>query len=148
MSGKLVGGNVCQICQITLNDYKTGCHFLFENEFENHESQLPVDSTRILACSFWFWPRCQLLYRLHLFVHLFQEPLSGGLFGSWVSQKWKTWWCHSTTYSDASANCWSPEGYGHRTNSVLELRVLMLSSLLLKQCPTGTGKLKTFYQTS
>lgn len=126
--GKLVGGNVCRVCEITSKDYKMSCHFLFEKQFENHKSKLPVGRTRILACSFWFWPLSQLFYRLHCFLHLFQEPLSGGLFGLWMSRKWKTWWCLSTNPSDSSVNCQPPGVYGHKTNSFLEQRVLMLST--------------------
>lgn len=100
------------------------CHFLFEN----HKSKLQVGRAWILACSFWFWPLSQLFDRLLCFLHQFQEPLSGGLFGLWMC-KWKTWSCLSTKQSDSSANCQPPGVYGHRTNSLLEQTVLMLSTL-------------------
>jgi len=54
MPEKLARANVRQICEITSKDYKTGCHLLFENEFETHKPKLPLDRTPILACSFWF----------------------------------------------------------------------------------------------
>lgn len=100
------------------------CHFLFEN----HKSKLQVGRAQILACSFCFWPLSQLFDRLLCFLPLFQEPLSGGLFGLWIC-KWKTWWCLSTEQSDSSANCQPPGVYGHRTNSLLKQTVLMLSTL-------------------
>lgn len=125
-------------------DYKTGCHFLFENEFENHKSKLPVDRTWILACSFWFWPHSQLFYRLHWFLHLFQKPLSGGLFGCLTSEKRGDATAQKTVIPQQIAG---PLKFMDAGQTVLEQRVLMLSSLLLKQCPAGIGKWKPFYQT-